>query len=98
MVCWGSRCCEEIRVLRGTVGTGPCRFCLIASIWIEAECHTYYPSKMGEDEYSEVITLSDAANLPLRTVQEILNTISEWAELASRSRKDRQIASVITEG
>ena len=89
---------KKMSGIKGHNGKRPCRFCLIAGIWSEAQRHTYYPSKMREDEYSEVVTLFDIANLPLRTVQENLNTISELAELSGRSRADLQIATGITEG
>lgn len=82
--------------IKGHSGNMPCRFRLIAGTWSEAQRHTYYPSKMRKDAYSEVVTLLDSANLSLLTVQESHNTIPELAELASRSRQDRQIGTGIT--
>ena len=89
---------KKLSGIKGHNGKRPCRFCLIAGIWSEAHRHSYYSSKMREDEYSDIITLFDAENLPLRTVEESLTTISELAELTGRSRTDQQIATGITQG
>ena len=46
---------KKLLGIKGHNGKRPCRFCLIAGIWSEAQRHTYYPSKMRENEFPTLL-------------------------------------------